>query len=133
MTTEVVSFGAYLRRLRLEAGFGLRTFADLSGMQPSNLSRIESGRLAPPQDAAIIRRLAKALGLGEDSAEYVELNNLASQARPGTMPPDLAEYAGTKRGIPLLLRTVKGKNLDEAEFRKLAEYIDRELGKRSDP
>jgi len=119
-----VQFGPYLRKLRLEAGFGLRAFAETVGMKPSNLSRLETGRIAPPTSAERIAQIAEALGLEEDSAEFKQLNDLASQARPGTLPPDVEDYAARKPGVPLLLRTAKGKQLDEAEFRRLAEYIE---------
>jgi transcriptional regulator with XRE-family HTH domain len=117
-------FGEYLRKLRLEAGFGLRAFAETVGMKPSNLSRLETGRIAPPTSAERIAQIAEALGLEEDSPEFRQLNDLASQARPGTLPPDVEDYAARKTGVPLLLRTAKGKQLDEAEFRRLAEYIE---------
>lgn len=117
-------FGEYLRRLRVEAGFGLRAFAETVGMKPSNLSRLETGRLAPPTSGERIAQIAEALGLREDSLEFKELNNLASEARPGTVPPDVKDYAARQPGVPLLLRTAKGKQLDEEEFRRLAEYIE---------
>jgi len=117
-------FGEYLRKLRLEAGFGLRAFAETVGMKPSNLSRLETGRIAPPKSAERIAQITEALGLGEDSPEFKQLNDLASEARPGTLPPDVEDYAARKPGVPLLLRTAKGKQLDEAEFRRLAEYIE---------
>jgi len=44
-------FGEYLRQLRLDAGFGLRAFAETVGMKPSNLSRLETGRIGPPTSA----------------------------------------------------------------------------------
>jgi len=117
-------FGQYLRKLRLDSGFGLRTFAETIGMKPSNLSRIETGRIGPPTSADRIAAIAEALGLGEDSPECTQLNDLAAEARPGRVPPDVEDYAGHQSGVPLLLRTAKGKQLDEAEFRRLAEYIE---------
>jgi len=117
-------FGGYLRKLRLDAGFGLRAFAETVGMKPSNLSRLETGRIAPPKSAERIAQIIEALGLGEDSPEFKQLNDLASEARPGTVPPDVEDYAARQPGVPLLLRTAKGKQLDEAEFRRLAEYIE---------
>jgi len=117
-------FGEYLRQLRLDAGFGLRAFAETVGMKPSNLSRLETGRMAPPTSADRIAQIAEALGLEEDSPQYRKLNDLAAEARPGTVPPDVEDYAAHQPGVPLLLRTAKGKQLDEAEFQRLAEYIE---------
>jgi transcriptional regulator with XRE-family HTH domain len=121
------AFGQYLRSLRLHAGFGLRRFADKITMKPSNLCRIEAGRIPPPRDIRIMRRIAVALELREDSAEYVRLNDLASQARPGTIAPDVAEYVAGQPAVPILLRMAKGKRLDAEQLRQLAAYIEANL------
>jgi transcriptional regulator with XRE-family HTH domain len=119
------TFGKLLRKLRLEAGFGLRVFAEAIGMKPSNLSRLETERLPPPNSAERIAQIAEALGLNEASAEFRELNDLAAEAKPGRVAPDVQDYAAQQPGVPLLLRTAKGKQLDEEQFRRLAEYIER--------
>jgi transcriptional regulator with XRE-family HTH domain len=124
---EELTFGPYLRKLRLKAGFGLRRFADRIQMKPSNLCRIEAGRIPPPKDPKAIHKITEALGLEADSSEYVTLNDLASRARPGTIAPDLAEYVTTQSGVPLLLRTARGKHLDAEKLRQLAEYIKTHL------
>jgi transcriptional regulator with XRE-family HTH domain len=124
---QEVTFGQYLRSLRLRAGFGLRRFADKIKMKPSNLCRMEAGRISPPRDIGIIRRIAVALGLGEDSAEYLKLNDLASRAKPGTIAPDVVEYVAGHSAVPILLRTARGKHLDAEQLRKLAEYIETHL------
>ena len=118
-----LTFGQYLRKLRLTAGFGLRAFARTAGIKPSNLCRLETGRMAPPASADVIVRLTEALGLKPESPEFIRLNDLAAQARPGSVPPDVVDYAGSQPGVPLLLRTAKGKQLNEPELRRLAAYI----------
>ena len=122
---ERLSFGKYVRRLRLEKGFGLRAFAEAVGMKPSNLCRLETGRLAPPTSAERIQQIASALGLESESPEFSRLNDLAAKARPGAAAPDVVDYAASQRGVPLLLRTAKGKQLNEEEFRRLATYIEK--------
>ena len=122
---ERENFGSYLRRLRLEAGFGLRPFAEAIGMKPSNLSSIETGRLPAPASAERIAEIAAALGLEQTSAEFRKLNDLAAEAKPGRVAPDVQDYAARQAGVPLLLRTAKGKHLDEQQFRRLAEYIEK--------
>lgn len=125
MDGEPGDFGRFLRKLRLEAGFGLRAFAQEIGMKPSNLSRLETGRLRPPASAEPLARIAAALGLDEASPEFRELNDLAAKAKPGRVAPDVQDYAAQQPGVPLLLRTAKGKQLDEEQFRRLAEYVEK--------
>ena len=123
------TFGGYLRACRLKAGMGLRTFAEASGMKPSNVSAIEYGRQAPPQSEAVLRRLADALGLPAASEERRRLADLAVKHKPGTLPPDVAAFAGRTAGIPVLLRTIENKRLTKADLKRLAEYVDTHLGK----
>lgn len=123
------TFGEYLRACRLKAGMGLRTFAEASGMKPSNVSAIEYGRQAPPQSEAVLRRLADALGLPAASEERRRLADLAVKHKPGTLPPDVAAFAGRTAGIPVLLRTIENKRLTKADLKRLAEYVDNHLGK----
>jgi transcriptional regulator with XRE-family HTH domain len=124
MSGEGADFGTYLRQLRLAAGFGLRAFAQKIEMQPSNLCNMEAGRIAPPQSAETMRRITRALGLEANSEESKRLNNLAVAEKPGTIPPDIAEYVAEQPAIPLLLRSVQGKQLDEQGFRELAAFIE---------
>ena len=122
-----MAFGSYLRQLRLRAGFGLRRFADRVPMKPSNLCRLEAGRVPPPKDANRLRKITQALGLDAESPECITLNDLASKARPGTIAPDLGEYVATQPGVPLLLRTVRGKRLGARRLQQLAAYIKANL------
>jgi transcriptional regulator with XRE-family HTH domain len=64
-----MSFGNYLRELREECRkedrrFSVRQVAQRIGVQPSYLSKVERGEVAPPSEATIIRLAQE---LGEDS------------------------------------------------------------------
>lgn len=117
------SFGEYLRQWRLKAGYGLRSFAIAIGMQPSNLSNIEHGRLPPPQDIEVLKLIAETLGLLKGSDEYSLFFDLAVKHKEGALPPDVTSYAAKTPGIPVLFRTIENKKLSERELRELAEYI----------
>ena len=116
-------FGAFLRESRLKSGYGLRFFATAMEMQPSNLSSIEHGRIAPPQSPDTLERIAEALGFDKGSPEWNRLFDLAVKHKEAALPADIARYAGSTPGIPVVLRTIENKKLSEDELRELTDYI----------
>lgn len=122
-------FGEYLRETRLRAGYGLRSFAEAIEMQPSNLSNIEHGRIPPPQQSAILDRIADALGLVEGSEERRRLLDLAVAHKKGALPPDVTEFVSRTPGIPILLRTIEDRRLSGKDLERLGSYIERHYRK----
>lgn len=116
------TFGEYLRAQRLRAGLGLRAFAEKAGMQPSNLSNMEHGRIPPPQDKTAVDSLAELLGLSDQ--ERTRLFDLAVAGRD-RLPADVASFAARTPGIPVLLRTIENRGLKRVELEKLTEYVNR--------
>lgn len=57
-------FGAYLRSLRLKVGKGLREFSVECGIDPGNLSKIETGKMSPPM-GEVMDRICTVLGFKE--------------------------------------------------------------------
>jgi transcriptional regulator with XRE-family HTH domain len=106
-------FGELLRKLRLRSGFGLRKFADLIDMAPSNLSAIENGRREPPVDELKLREIATALGLSEQSEEWSEFFDAARQ--PGHLPADIRHIAD-RQLVPVLLRTIENNQLSDEQI-----------------
>jgi transcriptional regulator with XRE-family HTH domain len=123
-----LTFGAFLRACRLKAGLGLRAFAESAGLKPSNLSAIEYGRQSPPQSHAVLGRIADALGLPPGSPPRQRLFELAVAHKPGTLPPDVASFAGQTPGVPVLLRTIANKRLTQEDLEILTKYVDKHLG-----
>ena len=99
-------FGSMTKKLRLKAGFGLRPFAELIEMAPSNWAAIEAGRRPLPSERT--RDVAEALGLVEGSAEWVSFFDAAKS--PTEFPADVRHLA-KRRLIPALLRTIDKKKL----------------------
>lgn len=69
--TAMNPFGEFLRarreKLRLDdRRYSLRQVAERVGVEPSYLSKVERGEVAPPSEATILR-LAEELGLDADS------------------------------------------------------------------
>jgi transcriptional regulator with XRE-family HTH domain len=117
----VDDFGGLLRDLRLKANLGLRRFAELIGMKPSNLSDIENGRRHPPSDPDKLRETAETLGLAEDSEEWRRLFDAAR--RHGDLPADIRHMADRKL-VPALLRTIDNLQLGDDDLSRLITEIE---------
>jgi len=115
------TFGAELKRLRMASGMGLRVFANLIDMAPSNLSNIERGKIPPPAGKKMLDTICDALGLPPDDPNRVLVFDLAAAGR--RIPADVAEAVKKQPGVPVLVRTVADKQLSEKKIRELAEYI----------
>lgn len=122
MTKE--TFGAYLRKLRLEKGFGLRKFAKLVDILPSNLCHIESGKHNPPQNQEALRKMAEILNLKEGGKEWNKLFDLA--VKTGEIPLDVKGYMCERdivEALPLLARAIKDRKLTKEEIKKLIDDL----------
>lgn len=119
-------FGTYLKKIRLEKGFGLRRFAKLIAILPSNLCHIETGRQSPPQDMAWLKKVIHVLGIKEGSAEWDKFFEL--QAKRGEIPADVKQYLVQKNAldvVPLMARTIKNKKLTRKDIEKLIDDIQK--------
>lgn len=116
-------FGAYLREKRLDRKIGLRKFASLIGMKPSNLCSIEYGRINPPSDINILTTIANTLDFDKHSKEWNELFDLSAKHKEGKIPADVEFIAAANQGIPVLLRTIDDAKLTKKEIKELAEYV----------
>lgn len=120
-------FGNILRRLRLQAGIGLRRFAEMIDMEPSNLSAIEHGRRNPPAEADKLREIAETLGLVENSPDWTAFFDAAR--RRDELPADVKGVTRRKL-VPALLRTIDNRQLDDAEIAGLIQDIEKRYGGR---
>ena len=118
-------FGNSLRELRLRAGFGLRRFALLVDVLPSNLSAMEHGRRSPPTDPEKLQEMADVLGLLKGSEEWSMFFDAARRA--GQLPADVA-HLGQHKLVPVLLRAIDNRNLSDAEIQQLVADIEGRQG-----
>ena len=125
MRGERETFGGLLKKIRVEeADIGLRAFADLIDMKPSNLSNVERDRIPPPANRKTIVRICDALGLAKNDPRRERLFDLAAEAK-NRIPADVADAVKNQPGVPVLVRTVANKQLSERKLREVAEYIKR--------
>jgi transcriptional regulator with XRE-family HTH domain len=124
--SQAMTWGEFIRAKRLEAGHGLREFAALVGIQPSNYNHMEKGRMSPPQDKGKLDQIAETLGIARGSPHYHELMNLAAAGKD-KLPADVEEFAKRNEMVPVLLRTLDNRKLTEPEFRSLVANLNRDL------
>ena len=114
-----LTFDRFLREKRLGKKLGLREFARLIGMQPSNYCSIEAGSLpAPPEDK--LRRIATTLGLSIEDQRI--LFDLAGKSKDD-IPIDLKNLIKKDAVIPALLRTVEDEKIGPKQIKKIVADI----------
>ncbi len=117
-------FSAMLKRIRTERGLTMREFCLRSGFDPGNYSRLERGLYPPPQNRELLERYAAALGIKRGSDEWLELFDLAAAER-GEIPADLMSDKEVVDKLPVLFRTMRGKQLSPEQLDELVERIRR--------
>jgi transcriptional regulator with XRE-family HTH domain len=115
-------FGRYMSDLLDKYDLTLREFARRTGIDASNLSKIERGVAFPPQKKATLDKMAKAFGLDKNEREkLIELAQLAK----GRLPPDLKKVRNNA-AIPVLLRAIDNKDLTEEEVKRITRLVEKE-------
>lgn len=97
-------FGSYLRELRKQRDLSLRQLAEDAGIDFTYLSKVETNKIPPPSEDAIMR-LADALGADAD-----ELLSLARK-----VDRTLHEFLVTEPDAPKLLRAWRDGRIEEAK------------------
>lgn len=115
-------FGELLQERRREIRLTLRDFAQRAEMDPGNLSKIERGRLAPPQDAGVLDRLCGALEYEPGDPRAQMLRDVAA-IQNGRIPHDILENEEVMARMPILLRTVNNRQLSPEQVDRLVEMI----------
>jgi transcriptional regulator with XRE-family HTH domain len=103
--TGGMRFPALLRRYRERAGFSQARLAQLSGLDHSYLSRLESGRRMPTRE--VVLRLAEALALGsEETDRLLVAAGFAPVSSRAALDPDLEQAARLLQdaGVPAEVR-----------------------------
>jgi transcriptional regulator with XRE-family HTH domain len=105
MSNDESSFGATVRRLREEKKIGLRKFAQMVGMSPTYLSKVERDEFAPPAEDKV-RAIADALG--QDADELLAL--------AGRVSAELADIIKRHpREMATFLRAANGLSAEEMQ------------------
>ena len=117
-------FGALLKQHRFAMGKTLREFCLEHGLNPGNYSKLERGKLPPPQGSELIEKYAAALGLERGSDAWLELFDVASAER-GEIPQDLMSDEEVVDKLPMVFRTIRGKPVSDEQLKEFVELVRR--------
>jgi len=118
------AFGEFFKQKRVARGFTLREFCRINEFDPGNISKIERGLLRPPQSHEKRLEYAKSLGIEEGTDDWLEFSDLAVMGA-GKIPPDISNEV--MNALPVLFRSIRRKELNEEDLKRLVESIKREL------
>jgi len=94
------------------------------GLDVSNISKMERGRMAPPQKREILERYADYLGVEKGSDDWYEFFDLAA-AEAGRIPHDILTDEELLRKVPIFFRVARGQDVSEDDVRRLLDSIGR--------
>jgi transcriptional regulator with XRE-family HTH domain len=119
---ECAAFGEFVKTTRLRNGIIARDAALNAGILPSNFSKLEHGALAPVQNIEKQKKLAVAIGIELDSDLAANFFDLAAKAT-NSLPADLSEIISRDEALPLLLRTLGNKRLEQKDIERLLSIV----------
>jgi len=115
------NFGQTLKELRMKRGLTLRNACRILDYDPSNWSKIERGKMAPPPDKKTLQKWAKTLGLLKENEihDFIDKANLAQ----GIIPQDILSQNNAVDFLPAFFRTVRNKKPTQKEINRLIKLI----------
>jgi transcriptional regulator with XRE-family HTH domain len=112
-------FGEFIRHQRQERRISLRDFCLRAEVDPSNWSKIERSKLAPPCDDEQLDKITGALGFEKGSPAWHLCRDLAFAER-GRVPSDIMSDEELVAKLPLFFRTIRDEKPDETELKTFA-------------
>lgn len=121
MEVHMRDFGTLFKELRAKTGLTLRKYCEQYELDAAQISRIERGLLPAPKDKVRLEFYAKSLGLKEASKDWKTFFDLASVSNKSVV--DEIKSPALLEKLPIFLRTIDNKNLDNEKLDKLLELI----------
>jgi len=114
-------FGAFFKQKRLEQGVSLRQFCLKHDLDPGNISKLERGRLSPPQHDRL-EEYARLLSIPEGSDEWYRFFDLAA-AEAGRIPQDILSDKEVAEKLPILFRALRGEGIQDDKVDDLVRKV----------
>lgn len=119
-----MSFGAFVRQLRLTAGLSLREFCNRAQLDPSNWSKIERERSPLTMDRDKLEELAALVGLTKNTPDWTKFFDLAYIAQK-EIPKEVYEDKEVLSALPVFFRMGMGQKPTEDEMKNIIEILKR--------
>jgi len=119
----MLTFGEFVKNLRIQRSLTLREFCRITNFDPSNWSKIERELLAPPKSRPVLEGLAEALDLAQGSDDFGTLMELAVI---GHIPCGLVDDAAVLNKLPVFFRTLRGEKPKRKELEELIRILKEE-------
>lgn len=115
-------FGKLLYELRIKKEYTLREMCRKVNYDPSNWSKIERGKIAPPSELKTLELWARTLGLKKDSKEFDYFVYQANVAQ-GIIPFDIMREKELVASLPAFFRTLKNRKPNKEEIDNMINLI----------
>jgi transcriptional regulator with XRE-family HTH domain len=122
--SNYAAFGEFFKKTRIAKGYSLRQFCQKYDLDPGNISKLERGLLSPPSARDILERYASCLEIEKNTDDWYTFFDLAA-ACSGKIPEDVMNDKDLVKKLPIIFRTLRGKQLPAEELSALAELIRR--------
>ena len=117
-----MNFGEFFHSRRMESGLTLRKFSETFDEDPAYISRLERGKVPAPKVHEKLKYYANALGLEAGTEDYEKFFHLASISNK-SYGIDQVKNEKILEKLPVFLRTLDNKGLDENDLDNLIELI----------
>lgn len=115
-------FGKLLYEIRIKKELTLREMCRKVSYDPSNWSKIERGKIAPPSDRKTLELWARTLGLKKDSKDFDNFIYSANVAQ-SIIPFDVMEEKELVAALPAFFRTLKNRKPNKEEIDNMINLI----------
>ena len=115
-------FGKLLYDLRIKEEITLREMCRKVNYDPSNWSKIERGKIAPPSERKTLEIWARTLGLKKDSREFDNFIYNANVAQ-SIIPLEIMQEKELVAALPAFFRTLKNKKPTKGDIDKIIYLI----------
>lgn len=117
----MITFGEFFKQKRIALEKTLRQFCQENKLDPGNISKIERGKMLPPNSEEKLKEYAQCLKIAIGSKEWQNFKDLAA-IDAGKIPEDIKDKELLAR-LPVFFRTLKEKKFSQQMLDELIRKI----------